>query len=260
MRLIPLRPLTRTCDNFEDMELHRTTEHAEDFFGSCHLCGKEYYSETSFKKHMEAHETQTEGVFKCLNLNCKKTLSVPLDFMTHTKQHSRVNHECDVPNCTFLSKSHRALQFHKASVHSIWLQHCQVCSEGFDRSRDLKQHMNVHENAEPGVIKCTGDLKKHMETHNNESSQVGNDSDSSLDTTLIERIIQEETAVHEQETDNSSYQKSEQIFNSTAFLKKLTPSLTGQRPFSCDHPGCNVTTTTKNALTSHKNEEHTIKS
>jgi KRAB domain-containing zinc finger protein len=228
-----------TCDNSQEMEIHRTSEHASYVFTSCHLCGKEYYSEALFQKHVEAHKTKKEGVFKCLDWKCKKTFTVPLDLMTHFKEHSGINKECDVPNCTFLSKSHRELQSHMATVHLISLQHCQLCGAGFEQSILLKRHLKRHETAKPGIIKCLklkckktftsgAQLKKHVKSHDNKpsrnrnsscsNSEVSNDNHSTItDCEKTIKIEGPESPVHENNHEitpgDFEYHECKQAFN-----------------------------------------------
>jgi KRAB domain-containing zinc finger protein len=157
--------LQRHRDQVHSFSVNRST---------CIYCGKMIKDSVSFKKHVEKHKTNTAGVFKCHRINCKELFSVPLDLKTHVEQHKL--HSCDIACCLFKSEQKINLHLHRRTVHSIFLHNCQLCSKGFDHSRDLKQHMQFHETVEPGVIKCSKnnckqtltsrvDLKMHLDNH-----------------------------------------------------------------------------------------------
>lgn len=125
-----------------DLQMHKINAHAI-WPHSCELCGKGFYSSKIFQKHVQAHKTVMEGFVKCVYGDCHGIFSVPSDLRTHMKTHWK-KMGCDVPDCTFSCNSKGDLQLHKSSVHSIWLHNCKLCGKGFDRTNDLKQHMESH--------------------------------------------------------------------------------------------------------------------
>jgi KRAB domain-containing zinc finger protein len=275
-----------TCENSQQMEIHRKTGHASFVFTSCHLCGKEYYSETLFQKHVKAHKTKKEGVFKCLEWKCKKTFSVPLKLMAHMKQHCGVDKKCKIANCSFTSPTNGELLIHMSYMHSIWQYTCKFCDKGFDKLGNLRGHEKRHTAGKSGVMKCSlcihtcksaAELKKHvkeihfkalMGENNSVSNQESNKNDESPIAEHEERDESESTALQQQElkqeTDPLSifecaYENCKQTFISAADLEKhaawhLSPRQ--QFPFACDNSGCKYRCNTERALISHKRRMH----
>jgi KRAB domain-containing zinc finger protein len=190
------------CTSESDLQLHKINAHSI-WPHKCGLCGKGYISLKLCKQHVVAHEADT-GVFKCLHGACLETFSLPSDLMTHVKQHWKT-FSCDIPECLFSSNVKLSLQYHKSSVHSIWLYNCQLCDRGFDRSNDLKQHEQSHEEAVPSAFQCNfkeckqtftlaTDLKKHTVEHwypQHAKRQLG-DEDSNLTGQQISNVAEEQ--------------------------------------------------------------------
>jgi Zinc finger, C2H2 type len=132
-----------------DLRKHKTIVHSIQPY-RCYLCYKILRNDSNYRQHLKEHNTENEGVFKCLVGQCKETFSVPSDLIVHTQQRicRSYLHKCDVPDCTFTSRMKGLLQVHKKNVHSIWLYNCQVCGKGFDRLTDQKRHMKSHDTVE----------------------------------------------------------------------------------------------------------------
>lgn len=152
----------------QSLQVHKINMHSI-WPTTCHLCGKGYFSDTHLKQHVQAHKTDVQGVIKCLHGNCKATFAVQTDLRMHMSQHMS---QCNVPGCTFASKSYRDIYMHKTSLHAIWPHYCRLCGNGFHNSVNLQQHMTSHENEDREVIKCnfagckqTFDSETELEKH-----------------------------------------------------------------------------------------------
>jgi len=195
-----------SCKSESDLQLHNINAHCIWPY-NCEVCGKGYISMKLFKQHVEAH-TADSGVYKCLHGACQDSFSTPSNLMTHMKQHLKT-FSCDVPDCYFTSNTILDLQFHKSSVHSIWMYKCELCDQGFDRSNDLKQHKECHKSKVPSALQCNykeckqtftsaTDLKKHTVEHwyPKHIKRQLSDEDSNLnDQQLPLKIEQDETAL-----------------------------------------------------------------
>jgi KRAB domain-containing zinc finger protein len=285
----PTPGCTFFSNTFTNMYYHMKSVHTLLLLKTCQFCGQGCYSATQFQQHVDAHKTDTDGVVKCLQEDCFKTFSSPLDLRTHVKQHEGVI-ECDSPDCLFMSKLHSELQLHKITAHSIWQFICQLCGKGFEKSKNLPIHIKNHETGEPGIIKCTVskckrtftaavDLKKHMAGHS--KSFLTSLDYSRLDLQALEdpqrkanecplcgKIIKDKghfpVHVVKHETEIPGVMKC--IFKgcndtSASDLREhsrhhwdLSKSVV--RSNACNVPGCNFATTTTRLLVNHKRVMH----
>lgn len=127
----------------QKLKIHMDNEHKSYAF-SCSYCKVRFKESICFKlQHLEAHKTDTPGVFQCLYFGCRETFSDPSDLRSHMKQHQGIQ-KCNIPDCLFTSKTYLGLQMHRKSVHSIRLHYCRLCGKGFDNSYRLKLHMKRH--------------------------------------------------------------------------------------------------------------------
>jgi Zinc finger, C2H2 type/Zinc-finger of C2H2 type len=284
----PIPGCTFLSNSFTYMHRHMKRLHILQSPKACQLCGQGCYSATQFQQHMDAHKTESEEVFRCLQEECQETFTVSSELRTHMKQHMDI-HDCDVPDCIFTSKSQSDLQLHKINVHSIWPHSCELCGLGFERSKNLRKHMKYHETGDPGVIKCTisrckqtvtagKNFKEHMERHNKYSPQVRGDSFFNFQTSadsqrkvnecpLCSKIIKDRhflqvhVAKHKSETPGllrCIYKGCQQTFASASELKDHAVQHWdfSLRPIACDSPGCKFATKTKNLLVMHKRIMH----
>lgn len=130
----------------KDLKIHKGFVHSI-WLNKCHMCNKGFTGEENLRRHLQAHNTDGKGVFKCLKTRCHQTFSDPSDLMKHTMKQICWGsmHKCDVPFCQFATDLKVKLRVHKEHVHSIWLHNCQVCGKGFKRLIDHKQHMKSHD-------------------------------------------------------------------------------------------------------------------
>jgi KRAB domain-containing zinc finger protein len=262
--------LQRHQDQVHSFSVNRST---------CIYCGKMIKDSVSFKEHVEKHKTNTAGVFKCHLINCKELFSAPLDLKTHVEQHKL--HSCDIACCLFKSERKINLHLHRRTVHSIFLHNCQLCSKGFDHSRDLKQHMQFHETVEPGVIKCSKnnckqtftsrvDLKMHLDNHKTlfVHQKCLKLTTKKFECHLCGKIIKSpkrnfERHVVKHETGTPGVIKCifggcKQTFTTTTDLKQhyLEHWDVSLRPFACDFPQCNFAFKLNGDLLRHKRQVH----
>jgi KRAB domain-containing zinc finger protein len=285
----PTPGCTFFSNSFIKMHLHMNRVHILQCQKTCQLCGQGCYSAAQFQQHEDAHRTGTEGTYKCLHGECQETFSVPLELRTHMKQHIGII-ECDVPDCIFTSKSQSDLQLHKIMAHSIWPHNCQLCGQGFDGSKNLKNHMKCHETGDPGFIKCTKskcqktftagiNFKQHVESHKIKSPQVKNCSFLNFvssvnphrkadECPLCGKIIKDRhhlqvhVAKHETETPGVlkciRKECQQQTFTSSSELKNHAAQHWdfSLRPFACDFPGCKYASISNATLVVHKRIMH----
>jgi KRAB domain-containing zinc finger protein len=260
------------------LQRHKNGVHSLDRF-TCSLCGEMFKSRVYFKQHEEKHKTDTPGVFKCHHMNCQEIFSAPIDLRTHMEQHKL--QKCDVPGCLFTCKVIRGLNAHRRKVHAIFLLNCQLCGQSFDKSRNLKQHIQLHKTGEPGVIKCAKNkckqtftsiagLEKHLYNHEtlflrqNESKINANEFECYCCGKILKserKKFQAHVEKHETETPGvikCIFKGCKLTFTSATDLKQhyLGHWDVSLRPFACDFPQCNYASRINGDLLKHKSHVH----
>jgi KRAB domain-containing zinc finger protein len=282
----PTPGCTFVSNTFTKMHYHRKNVHKFQHETTCQICGQGCYSATQAQQHADAHKTESEGVFKCLQEDCQETFTVPLESRTHMKQHVEL-HECGVADCLFTSKSQSDLQFHKITAHSIWQFNCQLCGKGVEKSKNLPIHMKSHETGEPGVIKCNMGrckrtftaavhLKKHMACHSNsfltsldysrldlqareDPQRKANECPMCGKTIKVKSQFRMHLVKHETQIPGvikCIYKGCNETFTSASDLREHSRHHSEERSNACDVPGCNFATTTETLLVLHKRGMH----
>jgi KRAB domain-containing zinc finger protein len=259
------------------LQRHKNQVHKLNRF-TCSLCGKMFKSRVYLKQHEEKHKTDTPGVFKCHQIGCNETFSIPKDLKMHTKQHKI--HKCDSPGCLFTSKVARDLNVHR-KAHSVCLHNCQLCGKGFEHPSLLKRHTQIHETGEPGVIKCAkikckqsfisvADFKKHLDNHESLFLQQNvyklgaNEIECELCGKIIKgRVSKFQAHILKHKTGTPGVMKCiyggcKQTFPSATDLKQHTAYHwdVSLRPFACNFPLCNFASKMNWELLKHKRKVH----
>ena len=109
----------------------------------CKKCGEGYAFPSELKAHLIKHET--EPMFKCNLIGCKKEYMRQSELTAHLKTHDGTIHKCPEEGCVYEAIDIRYLKNHMR-VHSDDLRYpCKYCDESFKHFMQRKRHyMNEH--------------------------------------------------------------------------------------------------------------------
>ncbi|KAG5880071.1 hypothetical protein JTB14_034702 [Gonioctena quinquepunctata] len=145
-------------------------------------CSATYRKNCLFEIHIRKHTN--ERPFHCDVSDCQKSYTN----VWHLKRHKSMVHnqadevKCDIKGCGLILSNKYSLKKHKNRAHndSAFAFNCGICSQGFHRKRQLRQHIFLHNGETP--FKCTicdiGYNKlhlyhKHMRNHKTYSCDCG---------------------------------------------------------------------------------------
>ena len=118
---------------------HMIRVHGEVGMCSCTICGQQFPSVSSLKRHESTH---TEGQpYQCAI--CGKTYKTDLILKFHMDEHTGQTFQCTICNKTYKTrqnlKSH--MYTHKAKTKTF---QCDICGKSLTRSKTLKIHLQIH--------------------------------------------------------------------------------------------------------------------
>ena len=118
---------------------HMIRVHGEVGTCACIVCGQQFPSVSSLKRHESTH---TEGQpYQCAI--CGKTYKTDLILKFHMDEHTGQTFQCTICNKTYKTrqnlKSH--MYTHKAKTKTF---QCDICGKSLTRSKTLKIHLQIH--------------------------------------------------------------------------------------------------------------------
>ena len=109
----------------------------------CKKCGEGFAFPSELKAHLTKHET--EPMFKCNLIGCKKEYMRQSELTAHLKTHDGTIHKCPEEGCVYEAIDIRYLKNHM-QVHSDDLPYpCKYCDKSFKHFMQRKRHyMSEH--------------------------------------------------------------------------------------------------------------------
>ena len=118
---------------------HMIRVHGEAGMCSCTVCGQQFPSISSLKRHESTHNQGQP--YQCAI--CGKTYKTDLILKFHMDEHTGQTFQCTICNKTYKTrqnlKSH--MYTHKARTKTF---QCDICGKSLTRSKTLKIHLQIH--------------------------------------------------------------------------------------------------------------------
>lgn len=216
---------------------HLQSHNAENSV-TCSLCSQGFKSILYLKKHQKAIHTKVENTCKI----CDRTFDSQQKFDYHSKSHEPVKrYKCAHPGCDKSFMQYHHLENHKTTHTGISKYLCFRCGREFRQECNLKAHLKVHEDNSEKSFECTftgcgksfkinSSLRCHQKTHEKDSNtcQCPECGKKFSQRSSLRTHFQ----THFRDPDN--------------------------RPFKCNHPGCNRSFYQGRSVKYHKSRAHGI--
>ncbi|KAM7350809.1 uncharacterized protein ACRADG_009253 [Cochliomyia hominivorax] len=125
---------------------HQTLTHSKKYAKFCDICGKVFYNNIPFERHMAEHKGEPSPVIVKCEI-CGKEIANKYLLKHHIKiMHTKENQQEQIcPYCSKVSPNLNSHKHHIKYTHTLERKHaCHMCDKKFRRPLELKEHLSTH--------------------------------------------------------------------------------------------------------------------
>ncbi|KAM7347411.1 uncharacterized protein ACRADG_006972 [Cochliomyia hominivorax] len=125
---------------------HQSITHSKKYVKFCDICGRVFYNNIPFERHMAEHKGEPSPVIVRCEI-CDKEIANKYLLQQHIKMmHTKENQQEQIcPYCSRVSPNMKCHKYHIRYNHILERKHaCHMCDKKFRRPLELREHLSTH--------------------------------------------------------------------------------------------------------------------